>query len=106
MCQGALHGHSKTAQNHLLPAAQVVQDFSLLHFVPMAIEDKDSVQAVVAAIDKATGFVFKGLQEHHPYPELAYAASPVPTRELGTEQQVPASNPPDALSLPATVREH
>ena len=49
-----------------------------MQFLPLAIEDKDSVQAIVATLDKATGFVFKGLQQFDPYPETAYAATAQP----------------------------
>ena len=56
----------------------MVEEFGLVQFMPLAIEDKDSVQAVVAAIDKATGFVFKGLQQYDPHPEMAYAATAQP----------------------------
>ena len=64
-----------------LPTAawlQVVAEFGLVHFLPLAIEDKDSVQAAVAAIDKATGHVFKGLETYDPYPEMTYAATAQP----------------------------
>ena len=84
---------------------QVVEDFSLLHFMPMAIEDKDSVQAVVAALDKATGYVFKGLQDYHPHPELAYAASSVPVPQLQVQPQ--HSNAAEqGFAMPDSIREH
>jgi hypothetical protein len=39
------------------------------------IEDKDSVQRVLALIDKATGYVFTGLAGKSPYPpEFVYGA--------------------------------
>ena len=82
----------------------MVEDFSLLSFIPVAIEDRDSVQAVVAAIDKATGYVFKGLQAHHPYPELAYAASAVPAPELAAQQRDAQES--GTYHMPDTVREH
>ena len=44
-----------------LPAWQVVEDFGLLSFHPLAIEDKESVAALVALVDKANGYVFAGL---------------------------------------------
>lgn len=55
---------------------QVVEDFGLLHFTPLAIEDKASVQHVLALIDKANGHVFAGLASgHNPYPaEFVYGA--------------------------------
>ena len=49
-----------------------------MQFLPLAIEDKDSVQAAIAAIDKATGYVFKGLERYNPYPEMTYAATAQP----------------------------
>lgn len=43
-------------------ARQVIEDFGLLSFHPLAIEDRDSVRALVALIDKANGYVFAGLK--------------------------------------------
>ena len=55
---------------------QVVEDYGLLHFTPLAIEDKESVQHVLSLIDKANGHVFAGLASgHNPYPaEFVYGA--------------------------------
>lgn len=55
---------------------QVVEDFGLLRFTPLAIEDKASVQHVLSLIDKANGYVFAGLASgHNPYPaEFVYGA--------------------------------
>ncbi len=39
----------------------MIEDFGLLSFHPLAIEDRDSVRALVALIDKANGYVFAGL---------------------------------------------
>ncbi|RHY35245.1 hypothetical protein DYB32_000304, partial [Aphanomyces invadans] len=39
---------------------EVIEDFSLVSFVPLQIEDVDSLQRVVNAIDKSNGFVFEG----------------------------------------------
>lgn len=57
-------------------SVQVVEDFGLLHFTPLAIEDKASVQHVLSLIDKANGHVFAGLAPgHNPYPaEFVYGA--------------------------------
>lgn len=40
---------------------QVIEDFGLLSFQPLAIEDRDSVRHLAAQIDKANGYVFSGL---------------------------------------------
>lgn len=55
---------------------QVVEDYGLLHFTPLAIEDKESVQHVLSLIDKANGHVFAGLASgKSPYPaEFVYGA--------------------------------
>lgn len=55
---------------------QVVEDFGLLHFTPLAIEEKGSVQHVLSLIDKANGHVFAGLASgKNPYPpEFVYGA--------------------------------
>ena len=56
----------------------MVEDFSLLHFLPLAIEEQRSVERVVSEIDKATGFVFIGLAQagDTPYPpECLYGAA-------------------------------
>ncbi len=56
--------------------AEVIEDYGLVSYVPLAIEDKDSVQRLVALVDKATGFVFAGLPRESPYqPEFVYGAS-------------------------------
>ncbi len=41
---------------------EVVEDFSLLSFLPLAIQDAESVGRVVARVDKCNGYVF--LQEN------------------------------------------
>ena len=51
---------------------QVVEDFSMVRFVPLAIEDKESVQRMVALVDKATGYVFTGLAGGLYPPEFTY----------------------------------
>ncbi|KAL4448240.1 hypothetical protein ABPG75_005459 [Micractinium tetrahymenae] len=54
---------------------EVIEDFGLLSFHPLAIEDRDSVRALVALIDKANGYVFAGLaRQGQPPPELQYSA--------------------------------
>lgn len=55
---------------------QVVEDFGLLRFTPLAIEEKESVQHVLSLIDKANGHVFAGLASgKNPYPaEFVYGA--------------------------------
>lgn len=54
---------------------QVVEDFGLLHFTPLAIEDREAVGALVSLVDKANGYVFMGLAAGKQYgiaPELQY----------------------------------
>ena len=53
---------------------QVVEDFGLVSFTPLAIEDKESVKRVVAMVDKATGYVFTGLPGGQYPPEFVYGA--------------------------------
>ncbi len=50
--------------------AEVIQNYGLVSYQPLAIEDRDSVQQLVALIDKATGFVFArgGPPSRAPYP--------------------------------------
>lgn len=43
------------------PPSQVIEDFGLLAFHPLAIEDRQSVAALAALIDKSNGYVFAGL---------------------------------------------
>jgi hypothetical protein len=55
--------------------AEVIEDYGLVNYSLLAIEDKDSVQRLVALIDKATGYVFTGLRDFTPYPpEFVYGA--------------------------------
>eukprot|EP00242_Pyramimonas_sp_CCMP2087_P013125 CAMPEP_0198213160 /NCGR_PEP_ID=MMETSP1445-20131203/28707_1 /TAXON_ID=36898 /ORGANISM="Pyramimonas sp., Strain CCMP2087" /LENGTH=253 /DNA_ID=CAMNT_0043887771 /DNA_START=434 /DNA_END=1195 /DNA_ORIENTATION=+ len=58
---------------------ELVEDFSLVSFTPLNIEDKESVQALVALVDKSNGYVFSGLHAHtkagdYP-PEFSYTAT-------------------------------
>ena len=54
---------------------EVIEDYGLVNYTPLAIEDKDSVQRVLALIDKANGYVFMGLAGKSPYPpEFVYGA--------------------------------
>jgi hypothetical protein len=58
----------------------VVEDFGLVGFTPLAIEDKESVAHIVALVDKANGFAFAGLaktatgERQVVPPELQYSA--------------------------------
>lgn len=62
---------------------EVIEDFGLLSFQPLAIEDRDAMRHLVAAIDKSNGFVFAGLaQPGQPAPELQYSAG---LREEGSD---------------------
>lgn len=61
---------------------EVIEDYGLVGFVPLAIEDKESVAGIVALVDKANGYAFAGLGNaanssgHHGLipPELQYSA--------------------------------
>lgn len=56
--------------------SQVVEDFGLVRFLPLAIEDRASVARVLEDVDKANGCAFSGLaspSEPMP-PELVYGA--------------------------------
>lgn len=59
---------------------EVVEDYSLVGFAPLAIEDKESVANIVALTDKANGFAFAGLARTRAGegasvpPELQYSA--------------------------------
>mmetsp|Transcript_27413 Transcript_27413/g.52206 ORF Transcript_27413/g.52206 Transcript_27413/m.52206 type:complete len:307 (-) Transcript_27413:283-1203(-) len=58
---------------------ELVEDFSLVSFHPLNIQDKESVEKLVALVDKSNGFVFAGLRQHHKpgeaLPEMAYTAT-------------------------------
>ena len=47
----------------------MVEDYGLLRFLPLAIEDREAVARVLAEVDKANGAAFAG---------LAAAAAPLP----------------------------
>lgn len=67
---------------------EVVQDYGLLSFIPLAIQDKSSVQHLLGYVDKANGYVFASLATKSPYPpEFLYGASSVSDRDLWTEMQ-------------------
>ena len=42
---------------------EVVEDFALVSFCTLAVEDQESVPEVTAAVDKATGYVAQGEEE-------------------------------------------
>lgn len=50
----------------------MIEDFGLLSFHPLAIEDRNSVRALVALIDKANGYVFGGLARQGGVQRQAY----------------------------------
>lgn len=53
---------------------KVVEDFAMVQFTPLAIEEKESVARVVALVDKATGYMFTGLPGGVYPPEFVYGA--------------------------------
>lgn len=65
---------SRSFVSRSLALKQVIEDFSLVGFVPLAIEDKESVRRLLALIDKATGYVFTGLAGGQYPPEFLYGA--------------------------------
>jgi len=49
--------------NYFLKAiCELVEDFGLVSFYPLNIEDKESVFQVLKAIDKANGFIYGGVE--------------------------------------------
>jgi len=42
--------------------ADVLDDFSMLSFHPLNIQDKESVHGILKAVDKANGYVFTGME--------------------------------------------
>jgi hypothetical protein len=52
----------------------VIDNYSLLNFTPLAIEQPESVAQVLDLIDRANGFCMSGLQGHNPYPDAALSA--------------------------------
>ena len=53
---------------------QVVEDYSMVKFTLLNVEDKDSMRRVLALVDKATGYVFTGLAGGLYPPEFLYGA--------------------------------
>jgi hypothetical protein len=56
--------------------AEVIEDYGLVSYTPLAIEDKHSMQGLVALVDKATGYVYTGAAgRRSPFPpEPVYSA--------------------------------
>ncbi|KAM4873126.1 GPN-loop GTPase 2 [Thomomys bottae] len=52
---------------------QLIEDYSLVSFIPLNIQDKDSIQRVLQAVDKANGYCF-GVQEHRSLEAMMSAA--------------------------------
>ena len=77
----------------------VVEDFGLVQFTPLAVEDAESMAALVALVDKANGFVFAGLgQPGAAAPELQYSAGVAPgAGDLWERMQARTLSPGGAL---------
>ncbi|NXS13692.1 GPN2 GTPase, partial [Neodrepanis coruscans] len=52
---------------------EVVEDYSLVSFIPLNVQDKESMRQVMQAVDKANGYSF-GDQEHRSLEALMSAA--------------------------------
>ncbi|CAD7695827.1 unnamed protein product [Ostreobium quekettii] len=48
--------------------SEVVDEFGLVGFTPLAIEDKESVSNLINIVDKANGFLYSGTMGRSPYP--------------------------------------
>lgn len=46
---------------------QVVTDYNLVQFTPVAVEDKEAMEKVVREIDRATGYIYTGKAGYDPY---------------------------------------
>mmetsp|Transcript_31873 Transcript_31873/g.90534 ORF Transcript_31873/g.90534 Transcript_31873/m.90534 type:complete len:298 (-) Transcript_31873:42-935(-) len=58
---------------------EVVEDFGLVHFMPLAIEDKDLAMRVLTEVDKANGYAFAHAPGNDPCPQFSYgSANPSP----------------------------
>ena len=58
---------------------QVVEDFGLLRFMPLHVEDKHSMAALLRSVDKANGYAFSGrpdAQAMQSYSAVATGTSP------------------------------
>ncbi|PNH07274.1 GPN-loop GTPase 2 [Tetrabaena socialis] len=54
---------------------EVIEEYGLVSFTPLAIQDRDSLAKLVMAVDKANGYCFATLRSHTPYPpELLYGS--------------------------------
>ncbi|KPP63684.1 hypothetical protein Z043_118036 [Scleropages formosus] len=45
--------------------AEVIQDYSLVSFLPLNVQDKNSMMQVMKAVDKANGYCFGDLEERN-----------------------------------------
>nr|XP_048290044.1 GPN-loop GTPase 2 [Myodes glareolus] len=52
---------------------QLIEDYSLVSFIPLNIQDKDSIQRVLQSVDKANGYCF-GVQEQRSLEAMMSAA--------------------------------
>eukprot|EP01024_Parvocaulis_polyphysoides_P061225 TRINITY_DN6765_c0_g1_i1.p1 TRINITY_DN6765_c0_g1~~TRINITY_DN6765_c0_g1_i1.p1 ORF type:complete len:318 (-),score=31.57 TRINITY_DN6765_c0_g1_i1:260-1159(-) len=48
----------------------LVEDYSLVRFMPLEIENKESVASVLTAADQANGYVYSGLKDKMPYKQV------------------------------------
>ncbi|KAG2435326.1 hypothetical protein HXX76_007401 [Chlamydomonas incerta] len=59
-----------------LGLCEVVEEYGLVTFVPLAIQERESLAKLVIAADKANGYCFATLRGHTPYPpEILYGSA-------------------------------
>jgi hypothetical protein len=61
MNQGSIFDSKFLKLNEAL--CQLLDDFGLISFYPLCVEDKDLMGTVLRVIDKANGYVFGGLEQ-------------------------------------------
>ncbi|KAG2483316.1 hypothetical protein HYH03_017817 [Edaphochlamys debaryana] len=59
-----------------LGLCEVVEEYGLVSFMPLAIQEKETLRKLVLAADKANGYCFATLRGHTPYPpEILYGSA-------------------------------
>ncbi|GLI59768.1 hypothetical protein VaNZ11_001730 [Volvox africanus] len=88
----------------------VVEEYGLVSFMPLTVQDKNSMRQLMVATDKANGYCFATLRGHTPYPpEMLYgnAGAGMSDRDiwLGMQEKFVDGEVVEATGLPPGVSE-
>ncbi len=73
---------------------QVVEDFGLVSFTPLMVEDQESMKQILAVVDKANGYVWGSEAQQQPYSQFQYSfeVATINKRDLLSKHQQQYAN--------------